>query len=263
MRTSVTARRVIVAIVAALVAAPAVSAEQITVATSGAFSAALRDLGPQFEKATGHRVTTVSGASMGDTPDSIPNRLQRHEPIDVVILADTALEDLIRNGQVAAGSRVDIVRSHIGMVVRKGAPKPDISSVAALVRTLRNAKSIAYSSSASGVYLSTDLFPRLGVVDEIRGKVKRIDVERVAAVVARGGAEIGFQQISELLPEPGVDLVGPLPDGAQKVTIFSAGIVAGSHAAGAADALIAFLTSPEAAPAIRRTGLDPIRSDSK
>jgi molybdate transport system substrate-binding protein len=261
---SANTRRATVAVVAALAClAPAASADDVRVATSGAFSTALAQLVPQFEKTTLHSVTTVSGASMGDTPDSIPNRLQRREAIDVVILADTALEDLIRKGQVAAGSRVDLVRSRIGMVVRKGAPKPDISSVAALVVTLRTAKSIAYSSSASGVYLSTELFPRLGLVDEIRGKVKRIDVGRVAAVVARGDAEIGFQQISELLPEPGVDLVGPLPDGAQKITIFSAGVVAGAHATDAAKALIAYLTSPAAAPVIRRTGLDPIRSESR
>jgi molybdate transport system substrate-binding protein len=110
------------------------------------------------------------------------------------------------------------------------------------------------------VYLSTDLFPRLGLADEIRQKGKRIDVERVAAVVARGDAEIGFQQISELLPEPGVDLVGPLPDGAQKITIFSAGLVAGAHASAAAKALISYLISPAAAPVIRKTGLEPMGS---
>jgi molybdate transport system substrate-binding protein len=255
-RRAVRLARVVVAI--ALVIAPAAAADDVTVATSGAFTAALVELVPQFQQSAHHTVTTVFGASMGDTPDSIPNRLARHEPIDVVILADAALDDLITAGTVTPGSRVDLVRSRIGMVVRKGAPKPDISSVAALVRTLREAKSIAYSSSASGVYLSTDLFPRLGVADEIRSKVKRIDVERVAAVVARGDAEIGFQQISELLPERGADLVGPLPDGAQKVTIFSAGLVAGSRATDAARALIAFLSSPAAAPAIRQSGLDPI-----
>jgi len=171
-------RRRLAAIVvsALLVVAPAAAADDITVATSGAFSAALHELLPQFEQTTHQKVNVVSGASMGDTPDSIPNRLKRHEAIDVVILADTALDDLITSGAVAAGSRVDLVRSRIGMVVRKGAPKPDISSVAALVRTLKAAKSVAYSSSASGVYLSTQLFPKLGLADEIRAKGKRIDV---------------------------------------------------------------------------------------
>ncbi|HZR25820.1 MAG TPA: substrate-binding domain-containing protein [Vicinamibacterales bacterium] len=247
-----------VVVAALLLVAPAVAAQDITVATSGAFSAALHDLLPQFEQTAHHRVTVVSGASMGDTPDSIPNRLKRHEAIDVVILADTALDDLMKSGAVSAGSRVDLVRSRIGMVVKKGAPKPDISSVDALVRTLKAAKSVAYSSSASGVYLSTQLFPKLGLVDDMRAKGKIIDIERVAAVVARGDAEVGFQQISELLPEPGVDLVGPLPDAAQKITIFSAGIVAGSHATDVVKTLIAYLTSPAAAAAIRRSGLDPM-----
>jgi molybdate transport system substrate-binding protein len=195
---------------------------------------------------------------VGDTPDPIPNRLRRHEALDLVILADSALDDLIAHGAVMGGSRVDLVRSQIGMVVRKGAPKPDISSVDALVRALRAARSIAYSSSASGLYLSTDLFPRLGIAAEIQPKARRVEVERVAAVVARGDAEIGFQQISELLPEPGVDLVGPLPDGAQKVTVFSAGLVVGARAMDAAKALVDYLVSPAAAPAIRKSGLEPI-----
>jgi len=254
------ARRVALLFVAAWLTSAAALAEELHVATSGAFSAALMELLPLFESGTHHRVTTVFGASMGDTPDSIPNRLRRHEAIDVVILADSALADLVAAGAVAPGSRVDLVRSRIGMVVRRGAPKPDISSVEALKRALHSAKSVAYSSSASGVYLSGELFPRLGLADEIRQKGRRIDVERVAAVVARGEAEIGFQQISELLPEPGVDLVGPLPEGVQKVTVFSAGIVAGSHVVDAASALLAFLSSPSAAEGIRRSGLDPIRA---
>ena len=255
----VTLRRTIAIAVAAVVCvATAVAADEIKVATSGAFTAALLDLIPQFEQQTHHTVTAVFGASVGTTPDSISNRLQRHEALDLVILADSALDDLIAQGAVMGGSRVDLVRSPIGMVVRKGAPKPDISSVDALVRALRAATSIAYSSSASGLYLSTDLFPRLGIAAEIQPKAKRIEVERVAAVVARGDAEIGFQQISELLPEPGVDLVGPLPDGAQKVTVFSAGLVVGARAMDAAKALVDYLVSPAAAPAIRNSGLEPI-----
>ncbi len=249
--------RVVAAVLLALVVSAGASADEIRVATSGAFAAALAELVPPFEQGSHHHVTTVSGASMGNTPDSIPNRLQRHEPIDVVILADSALDDLSRSGLVVAGSRVDLVRSRIGMVVRRGARQPDISSVEALIRTLHAASSIAYSSSASGVYLSDELFPRLGLAEEIRRKGRRIEVERVAAVVARGDAEIGFQQISELLPEPGVDLVGPLPDGAQKITVFAAAIVVGSHAVDAGKSIIAFLASPAAAAAIRRSGLDP------
>jgi molybdate transport system substrate-binding protein len=156
------------------------------------------------------------------------------------------------------GSRVDLVRSRIAMAVRAGAPKPDISSVDALTRALLSAKSIAYSSSASGVYLSTELFPRLGIVDRIAGKVRQIESEPVGAVVARGDAEIGFQQISELRPVKGIEIVGPLPDGAQRVTVFSAGISSRAKDADGAKQLIAFLASPAAAAVIEKSGLEPI-----
>ena len=177
-----------------------------------------------------------------------------------MILADSALDELMKQGRVRAGSRVDLARSSIGMVVRAGAPRPDISSADALKRTLLQAKSIAYSSSASGVYLSTELFQRLGIADQIMGKSRKIESERVAAVVARGDAEIGFQQISELLHEPGVDYVGPLPPEVQKVTVFSAGVAASAAAPDAARALIRFLASPAVAPAIRKSGMDPVAS---
>jgi molybdate transport system substrate-binding protein len=169
------------------------------------------------------------------------------------------LDALITQGKVVPGSRVDLARSSIGMAVRAGAPRPDISSVDALKRTLRQARSIAYSASASGVYLSTELFHRLGLADEIRAKSRRIESERVGSVVARGDAEIGFQQISELLGMPGIDYVGPLPPEVQRVTVFSAGIAAGAREPVAAGTLIAFLASPAAAAAIAKSGLEPIR----
>ncbi len=231
---------------------------KIRVFTSGAFTAAYLEIIPEFERATQNKIVTAYGASMGNAPDSIPMRLQRGEPADVVILAATALDELIKQGKVVPGSRVDLVRSSIGMAVRAGAPKPDISSVEALKRTLLQAKSIAYSASASGVYLSTELFPRLGIADQIVSKSKRIESERVGTVVARGDAEIGFQQISELLPIPGIDYVGPLPPEVQKVTVFSAGVVVGAKEPDAARALIKFLASPAAAPAITKSGLEPV-----
>jgi len=195
---------------------------------------------------------------MGNAPDSIPSRLDRGEPVDVVILADSALDELIKRGKVIAGSRVDLVRSSIGMAVRAGAPKPDISTLDALKRTLLQAKSIAYSASASGVYLSHDLFPRLGIEAEIQQKCQRIPSGPVGVAVARGDAEIGFQQISELLPVPGIDYVGPLPPEAQKVTIFSAGIAVGARQPDAARALIKYLASPAVVPAIKKSGLEPV-----
>jgi molybdate transport system substrate-binding protein len=241
----------------ALVAAATFAAE-IKVMTSGGFTAPYQELTPLFEKATGHTVVTAYGASQGGAPDSIPSRLARGEAVDIVILAAPALEGLIRDGKVAAGSRVDLVRSAIGMSVKSGTPKPDISTLDALKKTLREAKSIAYSASASGTYLSTDLFPRLGIWDEIKGKSKRIESERVGSVVARGDAEIGFQQVSELLPIAGLDFVGTLPEGAQQVTIFSAGLATGAKEPEAARALIGYFTSAEAAPVISKQGLEPL-----
>jgi molybdate transport system substrate-binding protein len=230
----------------------------INVMTSGAFTAAYRQLTPEFERATHNKIVTAYGASMGGAPDSIPSRLRRGEAADVLILAAPALDELIQQGKVVAGSRVDLVRSKIGMAVRSGAPKPDISSMDALKRTLLQAKSIAYSDSASGVYLSHDLFERLGIAEQIQSKCKRIASEPVGAVVARGDAEIGFQQISELLPVPGIDYVGPLPPGAQKVTVFSAGVATGAKHPEAARALIKFFASPAAASVVAKSGLEPM-----
>ena len=235
-------------------------AAEIKVMTSGAFTEAYLHIIPEFERATQNKIVTSYGASMGNAPDSIPSRMERGEPVDVVILAAEALDQLIKAGKVIPGSRVDLVRSSIGMAVRAGAPKPDISTVDALRRTLLHAKSIAYSASASGVYLSHELFQRLGIADQIMGNCKRISNEPVGAVVARGDAEIGFQQISELLPVPGIDYVGPLPPGAQKVTVFSAGIAAGAGEPEEARALIKFFNSPAVAPAIKKTGLEPVAS---
>lgn len=249
--------KTIARIVACLLLVPStVAADEIRVMTSGGFTAAFLEVVPEFERTTGHKVVTAFGASMGNAPDSIPSRLGRKEPADLVILADAALEALIRQGRVVAGSRVDLARSRIGMAVRAGAPKPDISSVEALKRTLLLAASIAYSASASGVYLSTELLPRLGIADQVRAKSRRIESERVGAVVARGEAEIGFQQISELLSVPGIDYVGPLPHEVQRVTVFSAGVATAATASEAARALIAYLSSPGVRPAIVKSGLE-------
>lgn len=250
-------RRLAAAVASVLLAgAPALAAE-IKVMTSGGFTAAYDELTPDFERVTGHKVATAYGSSQGGAPDSIPSRLARGEAVDIVILAAPALDTLIKEGKVIPGSRVDLVHSNMGMVVRAGAPKPDIGNLEAFKRALLEAKSIAYSASASGTYLSNELFPRMGVWEQIKGKSKRIESLRVATIVARGDAEIGFQQISELLPVPGVDYVGPLPEGAQRTTIFSAGIAVGSKEPDAAKELIRYFTSPAAVPAIRRSGLEP------
>ncbi len=200
---------------------------EIRVMTSGAFTAAYLELIPQLELFTKRKIVTAA-TSMGTGPDSIPSRLQRGEPVDVVIVADVALVELIKGGIILAESRTPLARSPIGMAVRAGTPKPDISSVDAFKRTLLQAKSIAYSASVSGRYLTTELFQRLGIADQVMPKSRRIEGERVGAVVARGEAEIGFQQVSELLPVPGINYVGPLPPEVQKVAVFSAGVTVGA-----------------------------------
>ena len=233
------ASRMVALSAAALLVAAAASAQEVHVVTSGGFTEAYKQLAPRFERDTHIHVVSAFGASMGSTPDAIPNRLNRGEPIDVIILAAPGLDELIKQGKVEAGSRVDLVRSLIAMAVRTGAPKPDISTVDAFKRTLLQAKSVGSSDSASGVYLRTVLFPRLGVAEQLKPKSKVIEAyERVGDAVARGDVEIGFQQVSELRPVPGITIVGPLPEGAQQVTIFSAAIVKGAKNAAAGKRLI-------------------------
>ena len=256
-RKRVVRTKILVAI--ALLVAAAASAQEVRVVTSGGFTEAYKQLAPQFERETKIKVISGFGASMGATPDAIPNRLARGEPIDVIILATPGLDELTKQGKIEPGSRVDLIRSLIAMAVRNGTPKPDISTVDGLKRTLLQAKSIGSSDSASGVYLRTVLFPRLGVADQIKAKSKVIEAyERVGDALARGDIDIGFQQVSELKPVPGITIVGPLPEGAQQVTIFSAAIPKGAKNPDAAKRLIQFLSSPAVAPIVRETGVEPI-----
>jgi molybdate transport system substrate-binding protein len=234
------------------------SAAEIRVMISGGLSAAYNALVPEFEHATGHKVLTAYGPSMGTTQNAIPVRLERGEPADVLILVGYALGELIKQGKVVPDSRVDLVRSKIGVAVKTGAPKPDISSADALKRALLAAKSVAYSDSASGVYVSSEMFSKLGIAEEMKDKAKKIPATPVAEIVARGEAEIGFQQISELKPVAGIDIIGPLPDELQKVTVFSAGIANVSKEPDAGRALIKFLASPAARDTIVNSGLEPI-----
>src|SRR5947208_4028822 len=247
-------------IIATLLFVVPVCAAEINVVTSGAFTAAYMELVPLYERETHNKVVTGFGPSMGTTINAIPVRLNRGESIDVVIMAAPALDQLIEEGKVRAGSRVELVRSLIGMAVKAGAPKPDISTVDALKRTLLTAKSIAYSDSASGVYLATVLFPKLGIWDQIKSKSRKIEADPVGGVVATGEVEIGFQQISELRPVKGIDIVGELPPGAQIVTVFAAGIPTTSKQPEAAKALIQWLSSPAAYSAIKKSGLEPANS---
>lgn len=251
-------RRTLGALLLILWSAGSAWATDIRVVTSGAFTEAYKKLVPIYEEATGHRVISSYGASIGNAPDSIPSRLARGEKFDLVILSEGGLEALIQAGKVVKGSRVDIVRSQIGAAVRKGTPKPDISTVQALTQTLLDAKSVAYSASASGTYLSTELFAKLGVQDRLATTGKKIYSERVGAVVARGDAELGFQQVSELIYFKDLDFIGTLPEAVQQSIHFSAGLVEGAQEPQAARHLVKFLTSPSVADIVRATGLDTV-----
>lgn len=247
---------------AALLTAGAARAADVHVMISAGFYGVYAELGPAFERASGHRLVTTRGPSMGDSPEAIPTRLARGETADVVIMDGGAAEELGKRGLTRADSKLNLARSQIGMVVRAGAAKPDIASVDAFKRTLLAAKSIAYSDSGSGTYLSTTLFPQLGIADQIAGKSRKVrgppSGEPVAAVVARGEAEIGFQQVAELIHVPGISFVGTLPAAIQPEIFFSGAITQSARQPEAASALLRFLTSPEAAPVITKAGLAPI-----
>lgn len=232
--------------------------DEIRVMTSGAFTAAYLELVPRLEILTKKKLVTAA-TSIGTGENSIPNRLRRGEAVDVVIVADSVLLGFIKDGLIIADSYTPVARSAIGMAVRAGAPKPDIGTVAALRRTLLQAKSVAYSASVSGEYLTTELYQRLEIADQVMSKSRLIGGgERVGTVVARGEAEIGFQQMSELLPVPGIAHVTPLPPEVQKMSVFSAGVAMSTRDSDAARAVIKFLASPEAAGAIAKSGLEPI-----
>jgi molybdate transport system substrate-binding protein len=251
-------RALVLGFAATLLLTGAADAAEVRVMISGGLTAAYNALVPEFERLTGNKVITAYGPSMGTTVNAIPVRLERGEPADVLIMVGYALDDLAKQGKVIADSRVELVKSPIGMSVKAGAPKPDISSADAVKRALLAAKSIAYSDSASGVYVSTEMFQKLGITEAMKDKARKIPAEPVGGVVARGDAEIGFQQISEMLPVPGIDMVGPLPPDLQKITVFSAGIATVSKEPDAGRALIKFLASPAASAAIVKSGMEPI-----
>ncbi|HEV3426098.1 MAG TPA: substrate-binding domain-containing protein [Paraburkholderia sp.] len=233
-------------------------AVDLHVMNSGGFTAAYKLLAPKFEAKSGDTLNIAYGPSMGNSPEAIPNRLERNEPADVVIMVGYALDKLIAQGKVMPGSRVELADSRIGMAVRAGEPKPDISSVAAFRKTLLEAKSVAYSDSASGVYIQNELFRKMGIEAQLQPKATMIQKIPVGSVVATGDYQLGFQQVSELLPVPGIEFVGRIPESLQSVTRFAAGIPVGAAHPREARQLLDFLASPEAAPDIATTGLDPL-----
>jgi molybdate transport system substrate-binding protein len=240
--------------VAILLAATAVDAAEVKLIASAAVREAVVDLIPAFEKDSGHNVRTTWAGT-----EAITKRISGGEVVDIVLIAAPNIERLIAEGKLVEGSRIDVAKSGIGVAVRAGLPKPDISSSEAIKNAVLAATSVAYSSGPSGFYLA-DLFRKMGIADQIKDKVKQTPSGvQVAEVVARGEADLGFQQISELLHVKGVQYLGPLPSDIQHITIFSAGLHRSAPAADAAKALVRFLTSSEAAPSIKRSGMEPGR----
>ena len=207
---------------------------------------------PGFEKATGHKVTTTWGGV-----NEVARRVADGEVADVVMLPAAQIDDLIGRGKLVADSRVNVATSGIGVVIRAGAPKIDAGSSDGIRKALLAARTIAYSAGPSGVHMAR-LIAQWGLTDQLKARiVPPIPNVPIGEIVARGDAEIGFQQVSELLPVKGVDYLGPLPADIQEITVFSAAVHKAAGPADAARALLKFLTAPEAAPIIRKTGMEP------
>jgi molybdate transport system substrate-binding protein len=257
LRSVLRAQIVLSLTLSAMLSASLARADNLLVVSSGGFAQAYTELATPFlQKNPDIKAELQRGPSMGETANAIPKRLERGEPVDVVIMVGSSLDELMAQGKLLPGSKVVLAKSLIAVAVKAGASKPDISNKDALVKTLLAAKSIAYSDSASGEYLSNELFPRLGIAEQMKTKARQIPAIPVGEVVASGQAEIGFQQYSELLPIKGIDIVGKLSDDVQKETLFSAAIVANSKHVESAKKLLAFISSSEVQPIVRKTGLD-------
>lgn len=250
--------RIILATALSIAMSQVAAAAEIRVISGGAFKSVLAPMVAEFEKQTGHKVH-MTFRTVGQNLKAV----EGGEAFDVAVLTPQAIDDLAKAGKVMAGSRADLAKTGIGVVVKEGTPKPDIGSVDAFKRTLLAAKSVAYidpaAGGSSGIYVGK-LLERLGIAKEVNAKAKLIPGGAVAEHVVKGEAEVGVHQISEILPVQGAVLVGPLPAEIQNYTVYSAGVGAGAKEAGAAQALIKFLTGPAAVPVIRSKGMEPASS---
>jgi len=246
------ARSTVAAIAVAMMVPSAAGAAEVKVLSSNAVKTVLEQLAPQFEKATETKIAFTFGTAAG-----LKAEIEKGAAFDVAILTAPGIDDLIKQGKVA-GSRTDMAGSGIGVAVRKGAPKPDISTTEAFKHALIGASSIGYvEQGASGIYLK-GLIDRFGLTAGLRPKTKLLPASNPAAqAVANGEVEIGMTMISEILPYAGAELVGPLPPEIQSITMFSLGAAAAAKEPEAAKALIKFFTSPEAATVIKAKGLEP------
>jgi len=246
-----------IVVVATLLMWPLAASAQLKVMISGGFSGPYEQLLPEFERTTGIKVTTGSGSSQGTGPQTIAAQLARGVATDVVILSREGLTELIAAHRIAAGTDVDLARTPIGVAVRAGAPKPDVSTVAAFKQVVVNARAVAVPSSTSGIFLMKDVFPRLGIADRVNVKATPRGAG-AAAMVAAGEADIAVMPVSEIVHAPGVELAGVVAEEIQLNQIFAAAVVAGSKEVDAAKRLIAFLASERASGTIRSSGMEPL-----
>ena len=230
---------------------------QLKVIISGGFSGAYEQLVPEFERASGVKVVTGSGASQGTGPQTIAAQLASGAAFDVVIMSREGLADLMSARRIAAGTDVDLARVPLGAAVKAGAQKPDVTTVEGFKRAVTSAKAVAVPGSTSGIWLKDELFPRLGIADQVNIRVTPRG-SGAPAMVAAGEADLAVLPVSEILHAPGVDFVGNLPQEIQFDQTFSAAVVAASKDAVSAKRLIDFLASERAATVIRKTGMEPL-----
>jgi molybdate transport system substrate-binding protein len=239
-------------LIAPMIGIGAAQAAEVKVMAANAVKEAYLELVSAFEKSTGHKVTTIWGGT-----ERVAKRVGGGEVVDIVLIAAPSIDRLIAEGKLVAGSRADFAKSGVGVAVRTGLPKPDISSAQALKRAVLSANSVAYSSGPSGFYVG-ELFKRMGIADEIKNRVRQPPSGvQVGELVARGEADLGFQQISELLHVKGIDYLGPLPPEIQNITIYSVGLHSAAPTPDAAKALVKLLTSSQAGPILRKIGMEP------
>jgi molybdate transport system substrate-binding protein len=230
----------------------AVSAAEIKVLASGATKEVVDEILPAFEKSSGHKVVIAFTGTA-----NIKKRIAAGEVYDLVIVGGPVIDAFIQQGTIAKGSRTDLMKSGVGVAVRAGAPKPDIGSGESLKKALLAAKSIGYSSGPSGDYVLS-LVGRMGIADQVKSKMRQVPSgQRIGTMIESGEAEIGFQQVSELIHEKGIDYVGPLSPDVQKITVFSAGLHSGAKEPEAAKDLVKTLTAPASAIVIRAHGMEP------
>ena len=255
-------KRIMAILAVSLSASPGHAMEKLNVMISGGFSLAYRQVLPEFERSTAVAVTTLSGASQGTGPKTIKSQLEQGTDVDVVILSKEGLEELIAAGRIADGSAVELASVPLGLAVRQGAAKPDIGNVDAFKHVMLNARLVMIPGSTSGIFIKNEVFPRLAIADKVSSKMVARGTDSTAALAA-GEADLAIGPVSELVGQPGIELVGALPDDVQLVQTFTAAMVKAAHNPQAAKKLIAFLASDQTATAISNSGMQAVGNRRK